>query len=73
MTLSAFYDLERPLGSIRRALNLTQDQMAGELGISLRQYQHFERPDKPIPKSIKLAAAALIIFKTGNLSKTPSA
>lgn len=43
----------------RKLLRLTQQDAAGRLGISLRQYGSYERGKSPIPPKIELATAAL--------------
>lgn len=46
--------------SIREALGLTQEQMAGKLGIHQSTISRFERGELPLDKRTLLAAQALL-------------
>ncbi len=48
------------LQSVRATINVTQREMSEALGLSLRQYQHYEKGSKPIPFFIHYAAAFLL-------------
>ncbi len=43
----------------RKALALTQGEAATALGLKLRMFQHYEKGDHPIPRSMALACWAL--------------
>lgn len=62
---------EIEIKSWRISLRLSQAAAAQELGISTRMYQYYESGEKPIPRAIELACAAIKAGLTTRDEKTP--
>lgn len=54
----------------RYAIGMTQEALAGSLGLSLRQWQYFEKCEKPLPQDTYLALRLLIAIRSTSARKS---